>query len=144
MRFKDQWAVDENGQKYIFTVEMQRRLYELNRPVEAHEWLKFKAENTPPSAPKPKDRETKPEPVRVEVAPMEVDSATGKFVGVLKMYNDAKSFGFIDQGGGKEIYFHKRQLLSDTRFWKPGQRLLYNVTVYRGKEEAVEIEEHLA
>lgn len=34
MSFRDRWETDENGQKFVFTVEMQRRLTEAGLPVE--------------------------------------------------------------------------------------------------------------
>jgi hypothetical protein len=34
MTYRDQWAENENGERFIFTVEMQRRLAEAGLPVE--------------------------------------------------------------------------------------------------------------
>jgi hypothetical protein len=34
MNFRDEWATDEEGNRFVFTVEMQRRLHEAGLPVE--------------------------------------------------------------------------------------------------------------
>jgi cold shock protein len=34
MNFRDRWETDESGQKFVFTVEMQRKLIEAGLPVE--------------------------------------------------------------------------------------------------------------
>ena len=34
MNFKDQWATDEDGNRFIFTVEMQKRLNAAGLPIE--------------------------------------------------------------------------------------------------------------
>lgn len=142
MNFRDQWATDDKGQRFIFTVEMQRQLFELGKVVDSATWLQFRQEAAPPSAPKRGER-PKEEAVATPVLSAEeaIDPATGKQIGTLKDYNRAKGFGFIRQADGTELYFHKRQALDNPEYMGMGQKLLYNITVYRGKEEAVEVEE---
>lgn len=149
MNYRDQWATDEEGNRFVFTVEMQRQLQAAGRPAEIAEWLRFRREHAPASAPSRQDYERsggRERPGartggRPAVAERDVDPATGKYIGVFKSYHADKGFGFIDQGNGQDIYFHKRRALDDPAFMNVGQRLLYNIDTYRGKEEAVDVEE---
>ncbi len=142
MKFRDEWAEDENGKRYVFTVEMQRLLFEKGLPVTSDEWQKFKVTYAPPSAPRRDDRRPRrDEPRRTQIAAQEVDEATGKFIGILKNFNGQKGFGFIDTGDG-DIYFNKKKALDDPYAMRPGQKVLYKVDTFRGKDEAIDVEEY--
>lgn len=141
MNFKDQWAEDEAGQRYVFTVEMQRLLFEKGLPISAEQWLKYKAENAPSSAPSRGQRQKEQPHERTEAVERETDPVTGKFIGVFKNFNRQKGFGFIDTGDG-DLYFNKKKALDDPYGWRPGMRVLYNVDTFRGKDEAIDVEEY--
>lgn len=142
MNFRDQWATDENGEKFIFTIEQQRALYNAGFPVEATALIEFRKKHAPKAAPAPKKKERQVRE-KTEVTEMEVDPATGKYIGVLKSYNKQKGFGFIDQGGNNnDIYFNKKRTLDDPRYFNVGQKLLYELNMFRGKEEAIDVEEY--
>lgn len=147
MNYKDQWVTDEQGKKFVFTVEMQRRLAEAGLPVEAASIADFKAKHAPPPAPTREQREQRREERRDErrqqperSEEIEVDEMTGKFIGRLIMFNPHKGFGFITRGADK-IYFHEKKAMDDPKYLSEGQKLLYTLNEYRGKEEAIDVEE---
>ena len=146
MNFKDQWAEDENGERFVFTVEMQRRLAEAGLPVEPASIAEFKKTHAPPPAPDPnKRRERRSERqydddvTRTEE--VEIDEVTGKNIGRLIMFNNRKGFGFITRGMDK-IYFHEKNALDDPNYISQNQKVLYTVNQYRGKDEAIDVEEY--
>lgn len=146
--YSDQWATDESGEKFVFTVEMQRRLADVGLPVEPASIAKFKSEHAPKSAPTRDEREERRSERRQErqesferTEEIEVDEVTGKFIGKLIMFNPRKGFGFIARGLDK-IYFHEKKAIDDPRYMSEGQKLLYQVNEYRGKEEAIDVEEY--
>lgn len=145
MNFKDQWAEDENGEKFVFTIEMQRLLHERDEPMTVEAWLDFKKNHAPQAAPDPKRKREKQEPKQEreprESAEVEVDEFTGKFIGKLLNYNDRKGFGFIAHGDS-DLYFHKKKTLDDPKYFSNGQKLLYGLNTYRGKDEAIDVEEY--
>lgn len=144
MNFKDHIATDIDGNEFIFTVEMQRKLHEAGLPVEPASIVDYKANYKPPSAPNPNQKKEKnrPKAPRIEVPDeVEVDPVTGKFIGYLEEYNSRKGFGFILAGGDK-IFFHKSKMLDDLTRAPSGQKLLYEVREYKGKEEAYNVEEY--
>ena len=151
MNFTDQWAEDENGEKFIFTVEMQRALHEAGMPVEAASVKEFRATHAPKAAPDPnrdrdrrsrdRDDDSRRDDYDLSGAEIQVDPATGKFIGKLIEFIGRKGFGFINHGGDR-LYFHKKKALDDPRYMSQGQMLLYNVGEYRGKQEATDVEEY--
>jgi cold shock CspA family protein len=146
MNFKDQWAEDANGKKFVFTIEMQRALHEAGLPVNAASLKDFRAQRAPQAAPNPNRERRKEEPAPpndydlggVEI---QIDPATGKYIGKLIEFIDRKGFGFINHGG-ERLYFHRKKALDDPRYMSQGQSLLYNVGEYRGKSEAMDVEEY--
>lgn len=147
--YSDQWATDENGERFIFTVEMQRRLEEAGMPVEPASIVEFKAQHAPKSAPTREQKAERKQERRQErqesferTEEIEVDEATGKLIGRLIMFNPRKGFGFIARGLDDKIYFHEKKTLDDPRYMSEGQKVLYEVNEYRGKEEAIEVEEY--
>ena len=147
--YSDKWAEDENGVKFVFTVEMQRRLAQAGLPVEVASIAEFKKAHAPPAAPTREERSqrrTERQEYRKgsfeRTEEIEVDEATGKMIGRLIMFNPRKGFGFIARGLEDKIYFHEKKTIDDPRFMSEGQKLLYEVNEYRGKEEAIEVEEY--
>ncbi len=47
MNYKDQWATNENGDRFIFTVEMQRKLHDAGLPIEIASLSALPAQVTP-------------------------------------------------------------------------------------------------
>jgi len=148
MNFRDQWATDENGNKFVFTVEMQRRLSEQGLPIEPAS-LKELATARPEERVRhaePQRRrtsapaETKPA-INFDVpATIQIDPQTGKYIGRMKWYNAKKGYGFIVRGGGEEIFFHRTGAVGDPLELKEGQWILYDVEDTAKGPEATDIE----
>jgi len=146
MNFKDKWVIDENGSKFIFTVEMQRRLSQKGLPLDPDQLSQIDA--TPPPAReverKPDMPRTMPEaPAGPEIeapATIQIDPQTGKYIGRMKWYNVKKGYGFIVRGGGEEIFFHKTGAVGDPEELTEGQWILYDVEETHKGPEATEVE----
>ena len=140
MNFRDHYATNSKGEQFIFTVDMQRRLHEAGLPVEPASIDKIKEQFAAKQQPRKKERE----PVEVEerLEELETDEATGKYIGKLLSFDRRKGSGFITHGAGR-LYFHQKQTLDDPRYMSIGQKVLYNINVYRGKEEAIDLEEYI-
>jgi CspA family cold shock protein len=150
MNFRDKLVVDEDGEEFIFTVEMQRRLSESGLPVEPA-YLKELAESSPGvHDDRPAQREPQPAPSRKPEARSEpdfsipttiqIDPQTGKYVGRMKWYNVKKGYGFIVRGGGEEIFFHKTGTVGDPQGLQEGQWILYDVEETHKGPEATDVE----
>ncbi|MCB0032372.1 MAG: cold shock domain-containing protein, partial [Anaerolineales bacterium] len=117
MNFKDTWATDESGKKFIFTVEMQRKLAEEGLPVEPDALAQLD-DAVPPQNKTSKSENTEPEPSTQtsfeEPESIQIDPQTGKYIGRVKWYNVSKGYGFISRGGGEDIFFHKTDTICDT------------------------------
>jgi CspA family cold shock protein len=148
MNFKDTLVVDEDGNEFVFTVEMQRRLSEAGLPVEPaylDELDEFSPENNRPAsrpqAPEPASRPaTKTEPDFSTPVTIQIDPQTGKYVGRMKWYNVKKGYGFIVRGGGEEIFFHKTGTVGDPHELQEGQWILYDVEETHKGPEATDVE----
>lgn len=144
--FSDRWETDEEGNQFVFTVEVQRRLSQAGLPIEI--------DNIDQLAPAVSDQVDKPprrEPAResqpaadkVEVAEPEsiqIDPMSGKYVGRVKWYNARKGYGFLLRGAGEEIFFHRSSALGDADELKDGQWILYDVEETNKGPEATDIE----
>jgi CspA family cold shock protein len=141
MNFRDEWATDKDGNHFVFTVEMKRRLYEAGLPVEVASLDQLEDVGPPARAePRPQRSEA---PEREEVigpATIQIDPETGKYVGRLKWYNPARGYGFIARGGGEDIFFHKSGALVDPTGLEEGQWVLYDVEDRKKGPEATEVE----
>ncbi len=151
MNFKDQWATDENGNRFIFTVEMQKKLQAAGLPIEPASLPQIEGMNTAVSIPtftatkqasartEPRERESEgidfDEPTSIQIDPM-----TGKYIGRMKWYNAKKGYGFLVRGGGEEIFFHKSGTVGEPTEIKEGAWVLYDVEETRKGPEATEIE----
>jgi cold shock protein len=142
MNFRDQWATDEDGKQFVFTVEMQRRLHETGLPVEPASLSQL---GSAPSAPAPVARHeaaADEAPERDDLMPdsVQIDPETGKYIGRLKWYNPARGYGFIARGAGEDIFFHKSGALVDPTALDEGQWVLYDVEQRKKGPEATEVE----
>lgn len=140
MNYTDTWATDEDGNKFVFTVEMKRRLADAGLPIEAN-FLSELGQAPPPA------RSTSPasSPSHQVAAPMEpdiiqIDPETGKYIGILKWYNASRGYGFISRGGGEDIFFHKTSTIGDPTTLDEGQSVLYDVEERNKGPEATEVE----
>jgi hypothetical protein len=101
MTFKDQWVTDESGNKFVFTVEMQRRLSEAGLPLEPASLDSLQEGNhRPPSRPTER-KKAQPETADDDLsftAPsdIQIDPETGKYIGRVKWYNTKKG---VDRAG---------------------------------------------
>ena len=150
LNFKDRWITDENGEKILFTVEMQRQLSEQGLPVtpehlsEIHTSSQTSApveRSAPPRRREPR-QESRPQPREEFDAPetIQIDPQTGKYIGRMKWYNVRKGYGFIVRGGGEEIFFHKSGVAGDPEALQEGQWILYDVEETHKGPEAADIE----
>ncbi|GAB4149844.1 MAG: hypothetical protein Fur0021_11460 [Candidatus Promineifilaceae bacterium] len=162
MNYRDRWATDEKGNRFVFSVEMQRELAARGLPVDpaylpelqsgaggrvrleraaretppapqAAATQTSAAEMYPPAASRFDNDETEPESIQI-------DPLTGKYVGRLKWYNPLRGYGFIARGGGEDIFFHKTDVLVDADQLSEGQWVLYDVEETSKGLEASEIE----
>ena len=146
MNFKDQWATDEDGNQFVFTVEMQRALEQAGLPIEPSSLAEL--DSVAPPAPRPRqerpsERSSEQES-RGEEYPMpdtiQIDPMSGKYIGRMKWYNTKKGYGFIMRGGGEEIFFHKSNTAEDLGNIQEGQWILYDVEETHKGPEATDVE----
>lgn len=148
MNYKDMWVTDENGEKILFTVEMQRQLSDQGLPIEPEYMAEIEtsqgndgSSGRTPSRREPR-QETRPQSRDEFKAPetIQIDPQTGKYIGRMKWYNMRKGYGFIVRGGGEEIFFHKSGVVGDPGDLQEGQWLLYDVEETNKGPEAADIE----
>ncbi len=140
MNFRDHWETDSDGEKFIFTVEMQRALHNLGLPVEPGSLSRL-ADSHPLKPKKLVGVTRRPKPVvAAEPEAIQLDPMTGKFVGRMKYYNKLKGYGFIARGAGESIFFHRTQVIGDPEGFENGAWLLYEVMETARGQEAFEVE----
>lgn len=120
MNFRDRWAENEAGERFVFTVEMQRRLSQAGLPIDPSSLPQLAS--MPSAARPPRERydrpereySERPERERSEPAPrpqqqssyqqerpsrepeivgpetIQIDPMTGKYIGRVKWYNTKK------------------------------------------------------
>lgn len=160
MNFRDRWAENEKGERFIFTVEMQRRLSQAGLPVDPvmlAQLPKTEPVTRPPHAERGERRDSEPRhqpssdrgydqpsPSKSEeiVGPetIQIDPMTGKYIGRVKWYNAKKGYGFIVRGAGEEIFFHKSATVGDVEEYEEGQWILYDVETTTKGPEATDVE----
>jgi CspA family cold shock protein len=148
MSYKDQWATKENGEQFLFTVEMQRRLEAAGLPVEPASLSRLTERvavrpsysSPPPPRQQNYDRDDEATTTFAEPLTIQIDPQTGKYLGRLKWYNVKKGYGFLVRGAGEEIFFHKSSTVGDPEELQEGQWVLYDVEETRKGLEATEIE----
>lgn len=140
MNYTDTWAEDEDGNRFVFTVEMKRKLAEAGLEIEPENIKELgiaqgapKAQQQQTSQRHEKDEATVPEMIQI-------DPGTGKYLGTLKWYNPSRGYGFIARGGGEDIFFHKTSTLMEPTDLQEGQWVLYDVEERSKGPEATEVE----
>lgn len=149
MNYKDQWATDEDGNQFVFTVEMQRQLEQAGLPIEPASLAQLDTvDSSPPPRKSNEDRpvQSSDESQGGEEYPMpetiQIDPQTGKYIGRMKWYNSQKGYGFIMRGGGEEIFFHKSNTADEIGNIQEGQWVLYDVEETRKGPEATDVESY--
>ena len=143
MNYSDTWAEDEEGRRFVFTVEMKRKLAEAGLPIEP-EYIKEVA--GVPAHKEPREEEPQQQRATQSVMTPEViqiDPSTGKYIGTLKWYNPSRGYGFIARGGGEDIFFHKTSSLVEPTELQEGQWLLYDVEERTKGPEATDVEPYV-
>jgi CspA family cold shock protein len=158
MNFRDRWVEDEQGKKFIFTVEMQRRLSQAGLPIDPSALAELEAvaasqprtQVAPPRPPQPRPSQSpapyssqppqQREPEIVGPETIQIDPMTGKYIGRVKWYNDKKGYGFIVRGAGEEIFFHKSATVGEMEEFEEGQWVLYDVETTAKGPEASDVE----
>ena len=154
MNFKDVWATDKEGNKFVFTIEMQRQLAAAGLPISPDSLSELEQTSPPRQAPQSSRREPsrrepahverKPEPAPAEVfedpEAIQIDPNTGKYIGRIKWYNDSKGYGFIARGGSEQIFFHRTDISCDPADLVDGTWVLYDVEETEKGFEANEVE----
>lgn len=139
MNYTDTWEINEDGEKFIFTVEMKRRLAKAGLPIEVESLKELGQAPSPParsSAPESKPQAATPS----EPEMIQIDPETGKYIGSLKWYNASRGYGFISRGAGEDIFFHKTSAIGDPEEMEEGQSVLYDVEERNKGPEATEVE----
>lgn len=139
--YKDTWAEDEDGNKFVFTVEMKRSLDKAGLPIEV-ESLSELGKSPGRSGNSGTSHKQHQQPAAAELEPdiIQIDPETGKYIGNLKWYNSSRGYGFISRGGGEDIFFHKTSTLGDPSEIAEGQAVLYDVEQRSKGPEATEVE----
>ena len=143
--FRDRWETNEEGNQFVFTVEVQRRLSQAGLPIEIDYIDQLAPVSDQVDKPPRREpaRESQPAADKVEVAEPEsiqIDPMSGKYVGRVKWYNARKGYGFLLRGAGEEIFFHRSSALGDADELKDGQWILYDVEETNKGPEATDIE----
>lgn len=140
MNYRDTWAEDEEGNRFVFTVEMKRRLAKAGLPIEVDSLGDLKDG----AAPSPViEKQQQAEPASDQVAEpdiIQIDPETGKYLGRLKWYNPTRGYGFISRGAGEDIFFHKTSAIGDPTEIEEGHWVLYDVEERAKGPEATEVE----
>jgi CspA family cold shock protein len=143
MNFSDKWETDEEGNRFVFTVEMQRKLHKAGLPVKPESLGELSSVPTPQPITYIDEEELEEAPKQEAVEEpltIQIDPATGKYLGRLKWYNPARGYGFIARGGGEDIFFHKTGALVSPTDLDEGQWVLYDVEHRKKGPEATEVE----
>ena len=163
MNFRDRWAENEQGERFVFTVEMQRRLSQAGLPIDPSAISQLgdieKARpprterpdrgDSPPRAPQkpassyeqsPQQRDSDRGSEIVGPETIQIDPMTGKYIGRVKWYNAKKGYGFIVRGAGEEIFFHKSATVGEMDEFEEGQWILYDVETTAKGPEATDVE----
>ncbi len=172
MNYRDRFETDEDGNRFVFTVEMQRALVAQGLPAEPEYLSQLTAR--PPARPARGERygdeaapararqaperdrrregdygrrEATPapaEPAMEEPETIQIDPMSGKYLGRLKWYNAGRGYGFIARGGGEDIFFHKSDVLVDPENLAEGTWVLYDVEETAKGLEASDVEVYVS
>jgi CspA family cold shock protein len=156
MNYRDRWEENEQGERFVFTVEMQRRLAEAGLPIEPASLSRLGSRPAPPPRREQasyeresgRERESRGEPQQQQrererevtgPSTIQIDPMTGKYIGAVKWYNAKKGYGFIVRGAGEEIFFHRSSSVGEIEF-EEGQWVLYDVEERDKGPEASDVE----
>jgi CspA family cold shock protein len=142
MNFTDHWVTNSAGEEFIFTVEMQRRLSQAGLPVEPDALDQLGSQPSKPApAPAPAAIPQREEEFEGPET-IQIDPQTGKYIGRLKWFSTAKGYGFINRGGGEDIFFHKTAIAEDQTQAQldEGTWVLYDVEERKKGLEAADVE----
>ena len=151
MNYRDEWVETADGKRFIFTVEMQRRLNDAGLPVQPSSLEDLDMSAPPPRREEREQREqrepresrrSEPEQHKEVVGPetIQIDPETGKYIGLLKWFNNKKGYGFVVRGAGEEIFFHGSNSSVDPSTLDEGQWILYDVEETNKGPEATDVE----
>lgn len=142
MNFRDEWVETEDGKRFIFTVEMKRRLSEAGLPVEPASLADLDMSAPAPRPPRSESSRPAPEQSQEPAGPetIQIDPETGKYIGMLKWFNTKKGYGFVVRGAGEEIFFHGSNSAVDPATLDEGQWILYDVEETNKGPEATDVE----
>lgn len=149
--FKDRWETNADGEQFVFTIEMQRRLADAGLPIEPESLAQLGEVPATPSSDtsssssddKRGSQSKKSAAADDDVAApatIQIDPMTGKYIGRVKWYNMRKGYGFLVRGGGEEIFFHKSSTVDEVDNLPEGQWILYDVEETRKGPEATDVE----
>jgi cold shock protein len=146
MNFKDQWATDEEGNKFLFTVEMQRQLADAGLPIEPESLSELdngrSSSRRPQRQSKPQARQAAADDKFAVPVTLQIDPQTGKYIGRIKWFNERKGYGFIVRTADEEIFFHKSGSSVDPGRLDEGDWVLYDVEQTQKGPEATEVEHY--
>lgn len=146
MNFRDRYETNEDGNEFLFTVEMQRRLSKAGLPVEVESLSQLDEKPTQVRqdekrpAPKPVEEKAENKESVEEPESIQIDPMTGKYIGRIKWYNGRKGYGFLLRGAGEEIFFHRSAAVGSPDSLTEGLWILYDVEETKKGPEATEIE----
>lgn len=159
MNFRDRWVEDEQGKRFVFTVEMQRRLSQAGLPIDpsalgelgqlaggsqpARSEYRPRTESEERTYQRPAQSSEPPPSRGAEIVgpeTIQIDPMTGKYIGRVKWYNTKKGYGFIVRGAGEEIFFHKSATVGEVEEFEEGQWVLYDVETTNKGPEASDVE----
>ena len=138
--FSDTWAEDEDGNRFVFTVEQKRKLAKAGLPIEAESLADL---GEAPSVVREERMEKKEEKSFKQPELIQIDPETGKYIGRMKWYNPVRGYGFISRGGGEDIFFHKTNTVGNPDEFEEGQWVLYDVEDRPKGPEAADVEPYL-
>lgn len=117
MPYRDTWVVCEDcGERFIFTVEEQRRLDEAGFDVKPPELCENCREGNLP------------------------EPGEGPFEGAVKWFSPEKGYGFIVQRTGDEIFFHRSGIVDGSpEQFEEGARVTYVIEETPKGPAAIEV-----
>ena len=125
MNFTDTWEqCTKCGENFVYTVEMQRHISATGKEKESMLLC-------PGCAPRQDGGLPRQE--------MQLDPETGHWVGRIKWFDVDKGYGFIDQGDGTDIFFHKSEILGQATDFVDERTVTYDVEETLKGPQAVQV-----
>jgi len=143
MAYRDTWAVCQQcGQRFIFTVEDQRRQAEKGTQIAAPELCPTcRATAQPHVKHRPQPRmEPRPRPQTKQKPKPSLVLGPGPHEGTVKWYDSEKRYGFIIHPSGDEIFFHRSGIApGEEPYFPDGTRVTYLVEQTEKGPQAVDV-----